>query len=387
MSNAYEVNEYYTYNKKLVKQFLLLTFTIMLLTGGTLIIFAKLGITNYNLLGFFLELTGALSPAIASYIVLKKNKGVIGFKEWIQNVFRFKAPLYFYLFVIFLFLILYFKRIFISPGLNDIKQIFKFIYILPGTVILGGLEEAGWRYVLQPELDKKYGFIISSLIVAPIWTIWHLPMFFLPGSSQYGGGFLTFLIFVLGLTFVLGAIIKITKNVFLCVLFHAMNNAVNRTFNFISTFSENSIRTALLIIISITAVFIYEKIKAYKKKAHDDFRQDNDDGVAMATNTESDKEEKPRIKNKLLFYTMLYTLIFGIWCFSFLIAESNLGATFSFAIYLIITIGIGIILNFIAWKTDIRKMKLIVGIAYVFGIFTIIPAILCFICFGMHKRG
>jgi len=359
-------------NKKLVIQFLLLTLTIMLLTDGSLAIFAQFGVTINLFLRIVLELAGALSPAIASYITLKKNKEVIGFKEWIQNVFKFKAPLHFYLLVIFLFLIAFSKRIFIAPGLNDIKQIFKFIYLLPGMLIFGGLEEAGWRYVLQPELDKKYGFIKSSLMVTPIWAIWHLPVFFMPGEDNYGGGFLTYILFILGLTFALGAIIKITKNVFLCVLLHTMNNAMYSTFGIKSTLLENSITAALLIFISIIAVFIYEK-----RKAHDE--------GTIIPDTQIEKERKT-IKNKLLFYTMLCSLIFGIWCFSYWIAESNLGETFSFAIYLIITIGIGIILNCIAWKTDIRKIKLITGIVYVLGIITVIPAILCFICFWTHRE-
>ena len=28
----------------------------------------------------------------------------------------------------------------------------------------GGLEEAGWRYITFPELDKKFGFVISSFV-------------------------------------------------------------------------------------------------------------------------------------------------------------------------------------------------------------------------------
>ncbi|MDR1220404.1 MAG: CPBP family intramembrane metalloprotease [Treponema sp.] len=63
----------------------------------------------------------------------------------------------------------------------------RYIYVLcfsADYVSRRWLEEAGWRYILQPELDKKYGFIISAIIVAPIWAIWRLPLFFIPGVDS-----------------------------------------------------------------------------------------------------------------------------------------------------------------------------------------------------------
>jgi membrane protease YdiL (CAAX protease family) len=253
-------------NKKLVSQFLLLTFLLMLFGWGISLIFARFGMTtnNHSWL-YILFLTGGWSPTIASYIVLKKNNGVIGFKDWIKNIFTFKASLRFYVFVIFLFGIAFATQIFIYPGLDDAKPIYMFFVSVPIMLVGGGLEEAGWRYILQPELDKKYGFILSVIIVAPIWAIWHLPLFFIPGVSQYGTSFGLFAIFILGLTFALGAIRKITKNVFLCVLFHSMMNAGSNTFITKQTLLGNSITAASLIVISIAVVSIYEKRKMHNE--------------------------------------------------------------------------------------------------------------------------
>lgn len=72
-----------------------------------------------------------------------------------------------------------------------ILPIYMFFLSLPGNLIIGGLEEAGWMYILQPELDKKYGFVLSSVFVGIIWVLWHIPLFFIPGTN-HGEGLINF---------------------------------------------------------------------------------------------------------------------------------------------------------------------------------------------------
>lgn len=42
----------------------------------------------------------------------------------------------------------------------------------------GGIcEEVGWRGFLLPELQKHFSPLTASLIIGPIWTFWHLPIY------------------------------------------------------------------------------------------------------------------------------------------------------------------------------------------------------------------
>jgi len=253
-------------NKKLVFQFLLLTFSLMLVSWGLLVILGQLGfILNSHFWLYIPYAIGGFSPTIASYIVLKKNNEVTGFKQWIKNIFTIKNSIKFYILTISLYLIIPIMFILIPPGLERMEPIYMFFAFLPIMLIGGGLEEAGWRYILQPELDKKFGFILSSIIVAPIWAVWHLPLFFIQGVAQYGTNFELFALGIIGLTFILGAIRKITGSVFLCILFHSMINAGYGTFVIKQTLLKNIVMAISLIIISIIAVFFIER-RNYRSK-------------------------------------------------------------------------------------------------------------------------
>ena len=47
--------------------------------------------------------------------------------------------------------------------------------VLAGT--FGGLgEELGWRAVLQPSLERRFGRITGTCLVGLIWAYWHLPV-------------------------------------------------------------------------------------------------------------------------------------------------------------------------------------------------------------------
>lgn len=57
------------------------------------------------------------------------------------------------------------------------------------TMISGPLsEEFGWRGFLQPRLREHAGRIQTALLLGLAWGVWHLPLFFLPGTGQHGLG-------------------------------------------------------------------------------------------------------------------------------------------------------------------------------------------------------
>lgn len=61
-------------------------------------------------------------------------------------------------------------------------------------------EEFGWRGYVQPRLRQYYGPLGTSLVLGAAWGLWHVPLYFLPGTGQHDDGLFT----EQGLTFFLG---------------------------------------------------------------------------------------------------------------------------------------------------------------------------------------
>ncbi len=157
-------------NKRIVAQFIGLTFAIALLTWGICAAFELMELTLENAPWLYLFVAVcAFSPTISSYVVLKRNGEVKSFKEWLKNVFAFKSRRWFYLLPV-LFVAVYYIPSAATTGLSEAKPFYMFFVMLPVVLIGGGIEEAGWSYVLRPQLDKRFGLTISSLITGIIWA-------------------------------------------------------------------------------------------------------------------------------------------------------------------------------------------------------------------------
>ncbi|MBQ2125054.1 MAG: CPBP family intramembrane metalloprotease [Spirochaetales bacterium] len=246
---------------KLNKLYLGYTFSIMSVCWALCIMCSLNGISlKDNYLLYIPYLLGGLSPTIASFISLKKSNNILNFKDWSKNIFDFKHNIYSYLTVIILSVILISSQCFIC-GYEKGAPLFVVIFMIPMMIIGGGLEEAGWRYILQPELEKKFSFTLSTIITAVIWWIWHLPLFFIQGVFQYGQNFFAFGINVLGLAFALASIRKNTNSVWLCVLFHSLINSLNGVYMINFDNIWGCVVTAIILIICSYALLLINKKK------------------------------------------------------------------------------------------------------------------------------
>ena len=246
---------------KLSKDYLLYTFVIMMICWGSCVICSLNGISlNENKLLFVPYLLGGWSPTIASFISLKKTGNISDIKQWLKNVFDFKHNALSYILVLASSVLFILPQCLVS-GYENGAPLFAIIFMIPMMLVAGGLEEAGWRYILQPELEKKCRFSVSTIIVSIIWWLWHMPLFFIEGVAQYGQNYLAFGLNVLGLSFALASIRKNTGSVWLCVLFHCIINSLSGIYIVNDNIWGNVVAAIILVIFAC----VVTKVNGIKK--------------------------------------------------------------------------------------------------------------------------
>lgn len=94
-------------------------------------------------------------------------------------------------------------------------------------LFLGGPlgEEIGWRGFALPRLLARYGPGAASLRLGLVWSLWHLPVFLIPGTDQYGQPLFWYTVMVTAYTFVFTWVHLRTGGSLLLALLH--HTAIN----------------------------------------------------------------------------------------------------------------------------------------------------------------
>jgi uncharacterized protein len=99
-------------------------------------------------------------------------------------------------------------------------------YLLLMIFLGGGQEEFGWRGYALPLLERKFGIWLANIILGTIHAFWHLPLWFITGTSQSYMNFGGFILLIVGYSFILSWILKISGNRPFSGLFaHGLANA------------------------------------------------------------------------------------------------------------------------------------------------------------------
>ncbi|MDR1237710.1 MAG: CPBP family intramembrane metalloprotease [Propionibacteriaceae bacterium] len=218
---------------------------------------------------------GGNIPPIVAYLTFKRADPGFTLKKYLKNAFDFKQkPLYYGLTA--LLVAVYFivpalmgglsteaAQGLEARGVSDHIPLYLTLLGIPIFFFGGGSEELGWRGLLQPELEKRMHFIPATIITGTIWTLWHLPLWFIPSTGQSEINFGFFFIMVMGLSFGLATIRRLSGSVLLCVLFHCAVNSLNGTWPIKDELPIKIVTTLVYIALAVTIVYWQEK----KKKA------------------------------------------------------------------------------------------------------------------------
>ncbi len=188
-------------------------------------------------------LLGGFGPSLAALWLVYRGRSPETRQEFWNRLFIFKmipGRIYGLIFLIFpavysLSLLLHQLLGGELPDLETLSLIAEQPAALIGMILLGIFtgplsEELGWRGYALDILQSRFSPLLSSLILAPFWWAWHLPLFFMDGTTQHTWGvgsfeFWIFLLQIFPLSILFTWIYNHTnRSILSAVLIHFMTN-------------------------------------------------------------------------------------------------------------------------------------------------------------------
>lgn len=209
-------------------------------------------------IGLFTLILGGLSSAIwGGYVSICYHHSSV--KQLVRDFFQVKQPLSNY-FLVLIFLGLDFLPLVFSGDLI-IQAWYLPIVLFCKALVFGGIEEIGWRYFFQPALQEKWTYLVSTFCTFVAWSLWHLLYFYIDGSLATIH-LLPFLLGLLSNCFILSAIYTKTRSLWLCVMTHALINALSQLSSAESLWLSLVIKVLIILLAMKIASSSMEKVKS-----------------------------------------------------------------------------------------------------------------------------
>lgn len=129
-------------------------------------------------------------------------------------------------------------------------------------------EEYGWRGYALPRLLDKFSPLIASIFLGIIWGLWHLPLHFIPGTTQYVIPFWQFFLQTILLSILYTWLhIGTGGSVFIAALFHAFGNITGAALPYWTNNLGRWISFGIQLVIALVIVLFSRQFKSEKQDA------------------------------------------------------------------------------------------------------------------------
>ena len=214
-----------------------------------------------------LFIIGGFVPSIVAIILTLAREGAKGLGLLLRRSIQFKLGLRWYVAIVLVVLLGAAGQIMLNSLLGHPFNFSLYAAQLPSLLpllVLGPLsEEYGWRGYLLVRLQQRWNALASSLIVGAVWGLWHLPLFYLVGTSQHELQllYLGFFIGIVATSIVLTWVNNNTRNsIWAAVLFHWLytyTTQVNAS-GVTRSFTYNWLEFTPYVLIAIVVVLIWK---------------------------------------------------------------------------------------------------------------------------------
>ena len=155
------------------------------------------------------------TPNIAAFItlglVVRERGGIrLLLRSWVQVRVPANAYLlvFAYVAVVGLSILIYRVTGGKMPGVAEFR-IGPLLVMIPLFLITGATgEELGWRGLMLGELQKKWSGLVSALLIAPFWVVFHVPLWLRPEFGYSGIPFGAFAISTVALSVTMAYVVN-----------------------------------------------------------------------------------------------------------------------------------------------------------------------------------
>lgn len=212
-----------------------------------------------------------LGPAIAAFAVTAWAAGRAGLRDLLSRMLRWRVGLRWWLVAFSPIAFLALTLLVMAAAGKDLPAVADF-GLFSGTPAIGLVgvfllitfvgslgEETGWRGYALPHLQRRFNPLTATLILAPLWFLWHLPQFFVIatyrdfGATDYVGMFLGLTAGAVVLTWLYN---RSGGSVLLVTVWHGVYNFVGATEGAVAVGAIAATISTLVMVQGITLVLL-----------------------------------------------------------------------------------------------------------------------------------
>ena len=191
---------------------------LMLFYDQIVAIFGEISTTNP------LYILAVYSPGFAGIFLVLYHYGLKGLGSFFQRLTLWRAPKTWWLFLILGVPVIFYAGAAIKGTISGPFPFSPWYQALPAlalALLLGPIEEFGWRGVALPLLQRKFTPFWAGLLLGLIWALWHIPAFLMGGTPQSSWDFLPFFAGVVALSIVLTPLFNASRgSLLIAVIYH-----------------------------------------------------------------------------------------------------------------------------------------------------------------------
>ena len=176
-------------NSKTLISFLAISFGLTWGIAAILILFADQITAIFGEIGLSnpLVILAVYSPGFAGVLLVWWHNRLKGLGSFFRRLTLWRAPLVWWLFLILGIPAVAYSGAAIKGTIHDplaFSSLSQMLPVLLSALLLGPIEEFGWRGLALPLMQRKLSPFWAGLLLGIVWALWHVPSFLIGGMPQ-----------------------------------------------------------------------------------------------------------------------------------------------------------------------------------------------------------